>query len=85
MATTLYSVAISVDGFNTGPDGDMSWLTPYLGPNPVTDELIQSVGSMLIGRRTFGGDDPGPGPGPVSDGDGRRERGMVVKQVCDVT
>jgi dihydrofolate reductase len=58
MALFLYSAAMSLDGFITGPGGDMSWLADYLGPNPVVDELIPQVGSILVGRRTYGGDDP---------------------------
>jgi dihydrofolate reductase len=58
MAKMLYSVTMSVDGFIAGPGGDMSWMTPYLGPNPLVDGLIGRIGSLLVGRRTFGGDDP---------------------------
>nr|WP_209311015.1 dihydrofolate reductase family protein [Streptomyces spiramenti] len=50
---------MSLDGYIAGPGGDMAWLAPLLPPpggepNPVADE----VGALLIGRRTFGGDDP---------------------------
>jgi dihydrofolate reductase len=58
MAKTLYSATMSLDGFITVPGGDMSWMTEYLGPNPEVDELIPAVGSLLVGARTFGGDDP---------------------------
>jgi len=58
MARFLYSAAMSLDGFIAGPGGDMSWLTDYLGPNPVVDELIPQVGALLVGGRTYGGDDP---------------------------
>jgi dihydrofolate reductase len=54
----LYSVTMSLDGFIAGPDGDMSWLTPYLGPDPFVDDLITQIGSILVGARTFRGDDP---------------------------
>ncbi|NJQ15067.1 dihydrofolate reductase family protein [Streptomyces bohaiensis] len=58
MAGLLYSVSMSLDGFIAGPGGDLSWLTPLLPPpggepNPLTEE----IGALLIGRRTFGGDD----------------------------
>jgi dihydrofolate reductase len=62
---------MSVDGFITGPGGDMSWLSDYLGPNPTIDELIPQVGALLVGRRTFGGDDPykgQPGEGEAFGG-----------------
>lgn len=58
MSTVLYSVTMSLDGFIAGPNNDMSWLTEYLGPNPTIDGLIDDVGSLLVGHRTFGGNDP---------------------------
>lgn len=61
MATVLYSAAMSLDGFIAGPGGDMSWMRPYLGPNPPVDALQEQIGSLLIGNRTFHGDDPNRG------------------------
>jgi dihydrofolate reductase len=61
VATMLYSATMSLDGFIAGPGGDMSWLTPYLGPNPAIDDLIGQIGALLIGNRTFRGDDPHKG------------------------
>jgi dihydrofolate reductase len=58
MGTVLYSAAMSLDGFIAGPGGGMSWLTPYLGPNPAVDGLIGQIGALLVGHRTFRGDDP---------------------------
>jgi len=58
MAKFLYSAAMSVDGFIAGAGGDMSWLSEYMGPDPTVDELIPQVGALLVGRRTFSGDDP---------------------------
>lgn len=58
MVKMLYSVTMSLDGFIAGPGGDMSWLTEHLGPNPPVDELIGQIGALLVGNRTFGGDDP---------------------------
>jgi dihydrofolate reductase len=58
MGRVLYSASMSVDGFIAGPDGDMSWLTEYLEPNPVLEDVIGKTGALLVGRRTFGGDDP---------------------------
>jgi dihydrofolate reductase len=63
MAKLLYSVTTSLDGFIAGAGGDMSWLTPYIGPNPVVGEIIAEIGALLVGRRTFGGDDPHRGTG----------------------
>lgn len=58
MAKLLYSATMSLDGFIAGPDGDMSWLRPHLGPNPVLEKLIGDVGALLVGNRSFRGDDP---------------------------
>lgn len=58
MATFLYSATMSLDGYIAGPGGDMSWLTAYIGPNPAAEKLIDRVGAVLVGNRTFGGDDP---------------------------
>jgi dihydrofolate reductase len=61
MARMLYSATMSLDGFIAGPGGDMSWLTGYLGPNPAAAELVPRIGALLIGHRTFTGDDPNRG------------------------
>lgn len=62
MATTLYSASMSLDGFIAGPGGDMSWLTPHVGtPNPTADRLLAATGCLLVGGRTFRGDDPNRG------------------------
>jgi dihydrofolate reductase len=58
---TLYSCTMSLDGFMAGPGGDMQWLRPHLGPNPVAESVLEQTGALLIGRRTFGGDDPNRG------------------------
>jgi len=59
MTKVLYSATMSLDGFIAGPGGDMSWLTEHLGgPNPVADDLVGKIGALLIGARTFHGDDP---------------------------
>ncbi|WP_027944267.1 dihydrofolate reductase family protein [Amycolatopsis taiwanensis] len=57
----LYSATMSLDGFIAGPGGDQSWMTRYLGPNPVADELVDDIGALLVGARTFTGDDPNRG------------------------
>ena len=61
MGKTLYSATMSLDGFIAGPGGDMSWLAGYLGPNPAVEELIGGIGALLVGNRTFRGDDPHKG------------------------
>ncbi|EOD64745.1 dihydrofolate reductase family protein [Amycolatopsis vancoresmycina] len=71
MAKLLYAFSCSIDGFIAGPGGDMSWLTPHLHPDPVVDALIPRIGALLVGRRTYDGDDPhrgGPGEGQAFGG-----------------
>lgn len=58
MAKMLYAATMSLDGFIAGHGGDMSWLKPYFGPNPGVDDLVHRTGALLVGRRTFEGDDP---------------------------
>ncbi len=67
MAKLLYAFSTSLDGFIAGPGGDMSWLTPHLGPDATVDELIPRIGALLVGRRTYGGDDPHRG----TEGEGK--------------
>jgi dihydrofolate reductase len=61
MAKMLYAASMSLDGFIAGHGGDMSWLKPYFGPNPEMDGLVHRIGALLVGRRTFEGDDPNKG------------------------
>lgn len=61
MSKVLYSATISVDGYLAGPGGDMSWLRPYLGPNPQVDALQTEIKALLVGANTFRGDDPNRG------------------------
>lgn len=58
MGKMLWSFTMSLDGFMAGPGGDMSWLTEHLGPNPTVDEVVGQIGALLVGNRTFRGDDP---------------------------
>lgn len=62
MARLLYSATASLDGYIAGPDGDMSWLTEFVGEeNPVAEDLVAQVGAILVGNRTYCGDDPNRG------------------------
>ena len=62
MSKLLYSATMSLDGFIAGVDGDMSWLTEHLGTSaPEIDELMAGIGALLVGKRTFTGDDPNRG------------------------
>lgn len=79
MAKLLYSATMSLDGFIAGPGGDMSWLTEHLGePNPTAERLLQQIGALLVGNRTFGGDDPNKGTDKEGAFGGRYEGPVVV-------
>lgn len=58
MATFVCSVTMSLDGFVAGVDGDMSWMVPYLGPDPAMDAFVGEVGAVLVGGGTLRGRDP---------------------------
>ena len=58
MATFVYSTTMSLDGFIAGRDGDMSWMVPYLGPDPTVDAFSAEVGAVLVGGGTLRGRDP---------------------------
>jgi dihydrofolate reductase len=61
MAKMLYSATMSLDGFIAGAGGDMHWLLDHLGPNDTATEIVPQIGALLVGRRTFDGDDPHKG------------------------
>jgi dihydrofolate reductase len=78
MAKTLYAATMSLDGFIAGPGGDMSWLTEHLGaPNPTAAGLMDRIGCLLVGGRTFRGDDPNKGT-DAEGAFGGRYRGPAV-------
>jgi dihydrofolate reductase len=62
VAHLLYAATMSADGFIAGAAGDMSWLAKFTGGEDKTiGALIPRIGSLLVGRRTYGGDDPNRG------------------------
>ena len=56
----LWHVTLSLDGFIAGPDDGMDWVVRFAGPNPVVDQVIQIIGAVLSGRRSY---DVGRRPG----------------------
>jgi dihydrofolate reductase len=58
---TLYSATMSLDGYISGPGGDQSWMRPFMGPNPLAEEIMRQTGSLLTGAGTWFGDDPNRG------------------------
>jgi dihydrofolate reductase len=50
----LWHVSMSVDGFIAGPDDSMDWLFASGGePDPLADEVINTTGAILAGRRWY--------------------------------
>ena len=49
----LWHVTMSLDGFIAGPDDGMDWVVRFAGPNPVVDQVIQTSGAVLSGRRSY--------------------------------
>jgi dihydrofolate reductase len=79
MSKLLYSATMSLDGFIAGPGGDMSWLSEYVGTDDVdVDALMADIGALLIGRRTFDGDDPNAGTDAEGAFGGRWQGPSVV-------
>lgn len=64
MGTVILDMAMSLDGFVAGPDGGDGGLhdwyfAPSSGDAAVIDELLGSIGAMIIGRKILG-DPPEP-------------------------
>jgi dihydrofolate reductase len=53
MGKVVIHATMSLDGFIAGPDDDMNWMTEYVGPNEVADEVIRAVGAVVSGGRLF--------------------------------
>ncbi|APX32132.1 dihydrofolate reductase [Brachybacterium sp. P6-10-X1] len=54
MSTVAWGFTCSLDGFITGPDHDMSWLSAAEGIDDVASEqLAGAVGAILSGRRGY--------------------------------
>jgi dihydrofolate reductase len=59
MGNVLLDMAISLDGFIAGPNGEDGGLYDwYFAPSDnstlVKDELLETIGAMILGRRAFG-------------------------------
>jgi dihydrofolate reductase len=59
MGTVFLDMVMSLDGFVAGPNNDHSGLHDwYFAPSGnavgVIDELLNTIGAMIIGRRSFG-------------------------------
>jgi dihydrofolate reductase len=79
MAKLLYSAAMSLDGYIAGYGGDMSWLAEHFtGGDPAASRLLANTGALLVGRNTFGGDDPNRGTDEEGAFGGRYHGPVIV-------
>jgi dihydrofolate reductase len=51
MKRVIYRVAMSLDGFIAGPNGEIDWITP--DPNVDFTAIYAGFDTALLGRRTF--------------------------------
>ena len=50
----LWHVTMSLDGFIAGADDDMDWIFEVDGgPSAIADEIIETMGAILAGRRWY--------------------------------
>jgi dihydrofolate reductase len=53
MSAVVWHVTMSLDGFITGPDDAMEWAFAVSGPSAMADEVMNSTGAIVAGRRWF--------------------------------
>jgi dihydrofolate reductase len=53
MSEVIWHTMMSIDGFITGPDDAMDWVSEYSGPAPLADGVIERTGAILAGRRWY--------------------------------
>ena len=53
MGKVLWHTPLSLDGFIAGPDDEMGWVFDVDGgAGRTADEVVRSIGALLVGRRT---------------------------------
>ena len=48
----IWHATTTLDGFLSGPDGDMGWMAAAAAPNPMGWALVPRIGAIVAGRRT---------------------------------
>lgn len=52
-ARVLWHATMSLDGFIAGPADSMDWMLGFGEENDEVNELVQKIGAVLAGRRTY--------------------------------
>ena len=60
MKRLRYAVAVSLDGFIAGPDGEADWIV--MDDNADFEAFFKEFDTLLMGRRTYEVTLQGPGP-----------------------
>ncbi len=53
MGQVILHATMSLDGFIAGPKDEMDWAFKYGGADEMIDEVTDTTGSVVLGRRTF--------------------------------
>ena len=53
MSKVIWHVTMSLDGFIAGPDDEMDWAFEHTAPSALADEVRESTGAILAGRRWY--------------------------------
>jgi dihydrofolate reductase len=53
MGLVLWHVTMSLDGFIAGPGDAMEWVFENPEPNALAEEVVETTGALVVGRRTY--------------------------------
>jgi dihydrofolate reductase len=51
--SVVWHITMSLDGFIAGPDDSMEWAFKTDGPNRLADDVMNTTGAILAGRRWY--------------------------------
>jgi len=51
VSRVVWHITMSLDGFIAGPDDAMDWAFPSSGPSRIADDVMNTTGAILAGRR----------------------------------
>jgi dihydrofolate reductase len=53
MSKTIVYISMTLDGFVAGKNDDLSWLMPYSTVNYGYKEFYDTIGAIILGKRTY--------------------------------